>query len=327
MTIVIPVYKVEKYIRQCMDSVIVPQDQMDQLEVIVVNDGTPDNSADITKEYAEKYPDTIKVIDKENGGHGSAWNVGLRLATGQYIRFLDSDDWLSDLSSFIDRLATLDVDMVFTHLIKYYDSDGIPEVVSLPLMEFDKVLDVDAIPYDVIKKTPDIYNFHRCTYSTRKLQEDQPIFCERVYYDDGILYLVPLIKGKSVCFLDLPLYNYRLSREGQTMDRSVEKSHAYDYVKVCKGIIEFANGHTDISEHQKEQERIILQAYLSYPFRLFTALPYNEFKKATKDWFPIIKNYPDFRLSRKMQLCQSAPSFVSWSLIRLFDKFILRNIG
>ena len=92
LTIVIPVYKVEKYIRQCLDSIIVPLDQMEKLEVIIVNDGTPDNSAVIAHEYADRYPDTIKVIDKENGGHGSAWNVGLESATGKYIRFLDSDD-------------------------------------------------------------------------------------------------------------------------------------------------------------------------------------------------------------------------------------------
>ena len=123
LTIVIPVYKVEKYIRQCMDSVIVPQTEMEQLEVIVVNDGTPDNSAKIAREYAEQYPETIRVIDKENGGHGSAWNVGLKMATGKYIRFLDSDDWLSDLSVLITRLETLDVDLVFTHFNKYYDND------------------------------------------------------------------------------------------------------------------------------------------------------------------------------------------------------------
>ena len=325
LTIVIPVYKVEKYIRQCMDSVIVPQTEMEQLEVIVVNDGTPDNSAKIAREYAEQYPETIRVIDKENGGHGSAWNVGLKMATGKYIRFLDSDDWLSDLSVFISRLETLDVDLVFTHFNKYYDSEGIQEVVCLPSMEYDKVLSIDSIPYDNIRETPDLYNFHRCTYNTKKLQEDQPLFCERVYYDDGILYVVPLVKGKSVCFLDMPLYNYRLSREGQTMERSVEMAHAYDYVQVCKGIIEFTNNHTDISEYQREQEKIILQAYLTYPFRLFTALPYKEFKKAIKEWLPIIDSYSGFNLTRKMQLCQFAPSFVSWALIRLFDKVILKN--
>ena len=106
LSIVIPVYKVEKFIRQCLDSVIVSPEEMEQIEVIVVNDGTPDNSSVIAHEYAEKYPNSIKVIDKENGGHGSAWNVGLKLATGKYLRFLDSDDWLSNLSEFISILGS-----------------------------------------------------------------------------------------------------------------------------------------------------------------------------------------------------------------------------
>ena len=142
LTIVIPVYKVEKYIRQCLDSVIVPQDQKELLEVIVVNDGSPDNSAAIAREYEEKYPDIIKVIDKENGGHGSAWNVGLRLASGKYIRFLDSDDWLVNLSEFLSILESVDADMVITHLNKYQEETGD--------METDRVLGVEyGRPYDV----------------------------------------------------------------------------------------------------------------------------------------------------------------------------------
>ncbi len=73
LTIIIPVFKVEKFIRQCLDSVILTEEQMKWLEVIVVNDGTPDQSGIIAHEYEAKYPQSIKVIDKENGGHGSTW--------------------------------------------------------------------------------------------------------------------------------------------------------------------------------------------------------------------------------------------------------------
>lgn len=94
LSVVIPVYKVEKYIRQCLGSLILPDEAlMDKMEVLVVNDGTPDRSAIIAKEYEAKYPDVFHVIDKENGGHGSAFNVGLAQASGKYLRFLDSDDW------------------------------------------------------------------------------------------------------------------------------------------------------------------------------------------------------------------------------------------
>ena len=94
LSIVVPVYNVEKYINKCLESLAVSEEQMAQLEVLVVNDGTPDNSAIMAKEFEKKYPQTFRVIDKENGGHGSCCNLGLKEAHGKYIHFLDSDDWL-----------------------------------------------------------------------------------------------------------------------------------------------------------------------------------------------------------------------------------------
>lgn len=92
LTIVIPVYKVERYIRKCQDSLIVSDDLMGQLEVLVINDGTPDRSAEIAKEFEKKYPSVFRVIDKENGNYGSCINRGLKEARGKYIRICDGDD-------------------------------------------------------------------------------------------------------------------------------------------------------------------------------------------------------------------------------------------
>lgn len=95
LSIVVPVYKVEQYIGKCLRSLIGSDESLlNKLEVIVVNDGTPDRSAEMAKEFEKKYPSIFRVIDKENGGHGSAFNVELSNASGKYIRFLDSDDWL-----------------------------------------------------------------------------------------------------------------------------------------------------------------------------------------------------------------------------------------
>lgn len=93
LTIVVPVYKVEPYINKCLDSCLIyktneqgekelDEELMNQLEVIIVNDGTPDNSAEMSREYVKRYPQAFRQIDKENGGHGSVWNEGLKEATG-----------------------------------------------------------------------------------------------------------------------------------------------------------------------------------------------------------------------------------------------------
>ena len=159
LTIIIPVYNVEQYIRQCLDSVILDEEQMKWLEVIIVNDGTPDQSGIIAHEYESKYPQSIKVIDKENGGHGSAWNVGLKYAKGKYIRFLDSDDWLSNLSSFIEELRNRDEDLVITHIFKYDVRNHSSTVFETGTTQYHKVFSTSSFSVKEINNDYYIYNF------------------------------------------------------------------------------------------------------------------------------------------------------------------------
>ena len=141
LTVVVPVYKVEQYINKCLESLVVPEDQMERLEVLVINDGTPDNSAIMAKEFEKKYPQTFSVIDKDNGGHGSAYNKGLELATGKYIRFLDSDDWFTteQFSKFLTDLEACDADMVFTHLNYYYVETDSYRLSPIKSVDFGKL--------------------------------------------------------------------------------------------------------------------------------------------------------------------------------------------
>ena len=92
VSVIVPVYNVEKYIDKCLNSLV--KQTLKDIEIIVVNDGSPDNSQKIIDKYVDKYPDKIKSYIKENGGQGSARNLGLEYASGEYISFIDSDDWL-----------------------------------------------------------------------------------------------------------------------------------------------------------------------------------------------------------------------------------------
>lgn len=104
LTIIIPTYNMEKYLRRCLDSLIIDEDGMKQLEVLVINDGSKDSSSQIAHEYQDKYQDTFRVIDKENGNYGSCVNRGLKEATGKYVKVLDADDWFdtANFTSFLD---------------------------------------------------------------------------------------------------------------------------------------------------------------------------------------------------------------------------------
>ena len=240
LTIVVPVYKVEAYINKCLDSLLLSPDKMQQLEVIIVNDGTPDNSAELSREYVKRYPETFRQIDKENGGHGSAWNVGLKEATGKYLRFLDSDDWLTNLSEFLDKLSSCDADVVITRLNRYYEARDLSEVSQCP-KTIDSIMSINSIGPEEFGEYDVVSNFWFSTYKTEILRPLYPLFLEGVSYDDSILFIVPLVFAKNYIAIDLVLYNYLLERQGQSMELSVQKNKIPDRLKVLRQMCSLLN--------------------------------------------------------------------------------------
>ena len=201
LTIVVPVYKVEPYINKCLDScVLEDENMMSQLEVIIVNDGTPDNSAEMSREYVKRYPNTFRQIDKENGGHGSAWNVGLKEATGKYLRFLDSDDWLTNLDKLMKKLLMCDADCVLTHMNNYHEDTEKNDKWAITSSGYDTLLKLDNFDFKKLNDKTNAFNFWFCTYKTSILKPLQPLFMEKVMYDDSILYAIPLLYARTyVC--------------------------------------------------------------------------------------------------------------------------------
>ena len=121
LTVSIAAYNVEKYIDQTLKSLVVPE-IMDKLEVLVIDDGGKDSTVDIVERYVDQYPDTFKLIRKENGGWGSTVNCGLKNATGKYFKLLDGDDYFSELARFIDVLQQTDADLVYTPYVIFYEN-------------------------------------------------------------------------------------------------------------------------------------------------------------------------------------------------------------
>lgn len=246
LTIVVPVYKVEPYINKCLDSCLIfktnehgekmlDEEMMDQLEVIIVNDGTPDNSAEMSREYVKRYPQTFRQIDKENGGHGSAWNVGLKEAIGKYLRFLDSDDWLTNLDSLMLDLKSCDADVVFNPF-DVVDSTGNKSLVPNPVLGEKDGSSDGGMAYPITReiwmtsgyKYSNV-NFWSVTYKTEILKPLWPLFAEKVMYDDYILTWAPLVYGRTCVALDYVLYNYLVGRPGNSMTVSVMKKRAISY--------------------------------------------------------------------------------------------------
>ena len=117
----IPSYNSQEYMAHAIESILPGGDDV---EIIIVNDGSKDRTSEIGHEYAEKYPDIVKVVDKENGGHGDAVNYGLKNATGKYFKVVDSDDWVDEeaLHKILDLLHKLenegeDLDMLISNYV------------------------------------------------------------------------------------------------------------------------------------------------------------------------------------------------------------------
>ena len=122
LTISIAAYNAEEYLANCLES-LVKSKFLNEIEIIVVNDGSKDNTKDIGEEYARKYPYSICVINKENGGYGSTIEASLSRATGKYFKLLDSDDYFSTegLDALISKLAESEADTVITKTVVFRD--------------------------------------------------------------------------------------------------------------------------------------------------------------------------------------------------------------
>ena len=213
-------YKVEKYIDKCISSLIVPDEQQLQLlDIVVINDGTPDNSAVLAKAYENLYSGIVRVIDQENRGHGGAWNHGTELAEGKYLFYLDSDDWFDtdEFSKLISYLEYCDVDMVLLDRKKYYARQDRYEDVVLVNMVPNQVYDANTYDWLGSGNGSNITYAHNTVYRTSMMQRYLPLFCEHVMYDDVSLQVIPIAIAESFVYTKLNVYRYYIVRVGQSL--------------------------------------------------------------------------------------------------------------
>lgn len=216
LTIVIPTYNMQDYLRRCLDSLIVPEEQIKQLEVLVVNDGSKDNSSAIAHEYQDKYPGTFRVIDKENGNYGSCVNRGLKEATGKYIKILDADDWF-DNEAFVKYINFLDdktVDLILTPFVRIGVNN---KIISVQKYSIPSNSIINSKEFECSENL----EMHAFTYRTELLRGCKYTQSEGISYTDTEWVLLPLPYVKSLAYVPLCVYSYFLGRAGQTMDHNV----------------------------------------------------------------------------------------------------------
>lgn len=247
LSIIIPTYNMEKYLRHCLDSLIVPN--MDKVEVLVVNDGSKDSSSAIAHEYEDKYPQTFRVIDKENGNYGSCINRGLKEMTGKYVKVLDADDSFEkdNFNKYIELLEKLNADLVLTdyhfvdeedNITKTYSYAKLYNIAPKKLINFSEI--VDTTPFLIIR-------MHGVAFKSTVFDDLQYHQVEGISYTDAQWCLEPMINVKTVYYEPMVVYRYLFGRAGQTMEN--QAAHILDLMTVVYEMSGFFEQH-HLEEHE-----------------------------------------------------------------------------
>ena len=264
LTVVVPTYNMEKYLRRCLDSLIVSDEQMQLLEVLVINDGSKDSSSQIAHEYQDRYPQTFRVIDKENGNYGSCVNRGLDEARGKYFRLLDADDQFDKegLVKVLQVLANTEADMVVTPYTHTYE-EGALKAKPFPKprgIEYGKTY--KAEDFDFFEKNcKHLLYMHATTYKLSILKEVGLRLQTGISYTDTEYVYFPLVAVKTILPLDITLYIYTKGRDGQTVMMTGSPKQVNDYYLVSERIFnDFIKCEKNLSDKALRRKQLIVMA-------------------------------------------------------------------
>lgn len=221
LTITVPSYNAEKYLKEDLPS-FMADTILDDLEILIVDDGSRDQTREVGEKFQEKYPNTVRVISKENGGHGSAVNIGIQEARGKYFKVVDADDWVdtAGLVRLIEYLRVSDSDLVLSPFY-YVDDYTRKKVPGLLLEDGIPVSVCDGKNYlmeDMLEYLKDTIQMHNITIRSAILKENGIHLDENHFYVDQEYVLYPIPYIKTVSFCSEYVYYYRTATDGQSMN-------------------------------------------------------------------------------------------------------------
>lgn len=224
---------------KCIDSILPGGED---IEILIIDDGSKDRTAEIADAYEKKYPTICRAIHQENGGHGEAVNAGIRNATGLYFKVVDSDDWVDQdaYMKILDKLRELaggeqTLDMLLANYV--YEKDGAKR---------KKVMRQTGFPKDRIFGWNDIRHFHKghyilmhsVIYRTKLLRECGLELPKHTFYVDNIYVYKPLPNVRTMYYMDVDFYRYFIGREDQSVNEKVMIGRIDQQIKVNKIMIE-----------------------------------------------------------------------------------------
>lgn len=295
LTVAIPCYNSQDYLDKAVRSALI---DVPGIEVIIVDDGSTDSTPQIADNYVERYPEIVRVIHKENGGHGDAVMAGLAAARGKYFKVLDSDDWLNRkaLMAVMDFL-TYNIhigekfDILFSDYVYEHDGNNKKHCVS-----YKHVMPVrTSFKWDEIGRFKPWENIlmHSVIYRTKLLRQSGITLPKHTFYVDNIYVYHPLPYAKRLYYLDVDLYHYRTGRIDQSVNEKNMMDRIDQQIRVTKLMIE----DYPLRNIENKRLRSYMSSYLSMMMMVPTAFL---IKKGTKEalhdkdelWQFLKKEYP-----------------------------------
>ena len=239
LTFARPCYNSQDYMEHCIDSILPGGDDV---EILIIDDGSKDRTAEIADAYEAKYPGIVRAIHQENGGHGEAVNAGIRNATGLFFKVVDSDDWVNEeaykqilkkLKEFAGGPTTLD--MMLANYV--YEKEG---------AYHKKVMRQAGFPQDRVFTWSDIRHFHKghyilmhsVIYRTELLRACGLELPKHTFYVDNIYVYKPLPHVRTMYYMDVDFYRYFIGREDQSVNEKVMISRIDQQIRVNKIMID-----------------------------------------------------------------------------------------
>ena len=302
ITFAVPCYNSESYMRHCVDSLL---EGGEEVEILIVDDGSKDGTAQIADEYASKYPTIVRAIHQENGGHGEAVNTGLLNATGYYYKVVDSDDWVNkaayhDILEVLRKMVreNISLDMLLSNFV--YEKQGArrKKVMSYRNMfPQDEVITWDDMRF--LKKSQYIL-MHSVIYRTELLRECSLKLPKHTFYVDNIFVYQPLPYVKTIYYLDVNFYRYFIGRGDQSVNEKVMIGRIDQQIRVTHIMLETYN----VWKIENKKLRKYMMNYLDIMMMVSSILLIRSgtdenFKKKQELW-KYLKNL-DRKLYRKLR--------------------------
>ena len=267
ITFTVPCYNSAAYMDHCIETLLTAGEDA---EIILVDDGSKDDTGKIADAYAEKYPTIVRVIHQENGGHGEGVNQGIRNATGVYFKVVDSDDWL-DTDALQQVLAELrahlndeqPLDLMMANYVYEHVADNTRNIV-----DYKGILPEGRVfHWNEIGKFPPNKNIlmHSVIYRTEVLRRSGMELPKHTFYVDNIFVYQPLPYVKSMYYMDLDLYRYFIGRADQSVNESVMVGRVDQQLRVTRHMIDCQD-----LDALKDQKR--LRAYMVHYLSVMMAV-------------------------------------------------------